>query len=120
MDLIDDDIDENFNDIIDGILVPRTTRTIPNIDDLKDAIVNDELILAEGDKIVIEKWCCTPQNRHWMNTATYIIVKLWENGDMSLIDISKKCAAMANWKTASERGWRFKSTKKIRRRRRET
>lgn len=109
-------------ELIESIIADSAaSRRAPDIDDLDDAVVDGAFLPKVGDAVVVERWFVTGEKRHWIGTNTYRVVSLHESGDVALTDVVSFQAAMANWRTAPGRGWRFKLPRKsglVKRRRR--
>jgi hypothetical protein len=88
--------------------------TRPNIDDLVDAVVRDDLgrlvLLAKpGEKLIVERFATILPGRPWLDTRTYTIQTIDEaTGRIHLWDDELQRTALTDYIGGTTAGYRFK------------
>lgn len=108
--------DEKLQDEISQLLSPVVPNDKPTIDSLDDAVERDEngklrFIVEPGQKVIIERMTMQAGDGQirWLDTETYLVVSVdQDTGVLRLTNLSLRCAAMSNFITGLERGYRFK------------
>lgn len=88
--------------------------TRPNIDDLVDAVVKDDLgrqiLLARpGEKLIVERFATILPGRPWLDTKTYTVQSVDEaTGRVHLWDDELQRTALTDYIGGTKVGYRFK------------
>lgn len=88
--------------------------TRPNIDDLVDAVVKDDLgrqiLLARpGEKLIVERFATVLPSRPWLDTKTYTVHSVDEaTGRVHLWDDELQRMALTDYIGGTKVGYRFK------------
>lgn len=88
--------------------------TRPNIDDLMDAVVKDELgrqllLVKPGEKLIVERFATVLPGHPWLDTRTYTVQSIDEaSGRVHLWDDELQRTAMTDYIGGTKVGYRFK------------
>lgn len=88
--------------------------TRPNIDDLVDAVVKDELgrqilLVKPGEKLIVERFATILAGRPWLDTKTYTVQSIDEaTGRVRLWDDELQRQALTDYISGTKAGYRFK------------
>lgn len=116
-------IEETPNEFAVALSAKEAHRlaTRPNIDDLADAVVRDELgrlvLLAKpGEKLIVERFATILVGRPWLDTKTYTVQSIDEaTGRVHLWDDELQRTALTDYISGTKAGYRFKLPVKGRR-----
>jgi hypothetical protein len=88
--------------------------TRPNIDDLMDAVVRDDLgrqvlLVKPGEKLIVERFATILPGRPWLDTKTYTVQTIDEaTGRVHLWDDELQRTALTDYIGGTKVGYRFK------------
>lgn len=95
-------------EIAAALRVTHREAAKPDISRLPDAIVGGSLVVRRGEKIVIERRATFLAGNPYLDTRTYTVREVKENGDLVLWDDSTDQWAMDNWINGPGRGHVYK------------
>lgn len=90
------------------LLLQRSAQQ-PDIDWLRDAIVDDIFVPVRNDYVVIEMYSMLDSRHGWLDTRVYQLLRdPAPDGYLKLYDVARKQCAQMNWKVGIKAGYQFK------------
>ena len=108
--------EESPNSFVQAMSAKEAHRlaTRPNIDDMVDAVVKDELgrlvlLVRPGEKLIVERFATILPNNPWLDTKTYTVQSVDEaTGRVHLWDDELQRTALTDYINGTKAGYRFK------------
>ena len=71
----------------------------PNIDNLEPGVVDQIPAFKIKDRIIAERYSSCLENNHWLDTRTYTVLSIQEDGTVMCMDDELRHTAILNYKS---------------------